>query len=193
METLVKLSCTLAHGNAFLERGMGLTKRVVDGKESLSDTSVKAKKILTSVIKRYRGAPNVPITNELMSSVMTAGTRYKKKILKSKEDAVTKAKNDAQEAEATRKRKLEEASTRNWEEKRETLESEIKSCKEFIIAQDAIQAIAMEKGLKLKDVEAVKFSMRTVKFAVEASERRSKTLSLILEELVDHTGRKPRK
>ena len=51
----------------------------------------------------------------------------------------------------------------------------------------------MEKGLKLKDEEAVKFSMRTVKFAVEASERRSKTLSLLLEELVDHTGRKPRK
>ena len=46
MELLVKLCCTLSHGNAMLERGMGHTKRIVDGRESVGSTTLKALKVV---------------------------------------------------------------------------------------------------------------------------------------------------
>ena len=50
---LVKLVCIQTHGNAFLERSLGLTKRLVTGRNSLADVSVKALKTVTDVVKRY--------------------------------------------------------------------------------------------------------------------------------------------
>ena len=46
LELLVKLCCTLSHGNAMLERGMGHTKRIVDGRESVGSTTLKALKVV---------------------------------------------------------------------------------------------------------------------------------------------------
>ena len=49
LELLVKLCCTLSHGNAMLERGMGHTKRIVDGRESMGSTTLKALKVVGQV------------------------------------------------------------------------------------------------------------------------------------------------
>ena len=49
LELLVKLCCTLSHGNAMLERGMGHTKRIVDGRESVGGTTLKALKVVGQV------------------------------------------------------------------------------------------------------------------------------------------------
>ena len=49
LELLVKLCCTLSHGNAMLERGMGQTKRTVDGRESMGSTTLKALKVVGQV------------------------------------------------------------------------------------------------------------------------------------------------
>ena len=49
LELLVKLCCTLSHGNAMLERGMGHTKRIVDGRESMGGTTLKALKVVGQV------------------------------------------------------------------------------------------------------------------------------------------------
>ena len=49
LELLVKLCCTLSHGNAMLERGMGHTKRIVDGRESMGITTLKALKVVSQV------------------------------------------------------------------------------------------------------------------------------------------------
>ena len=49
LELLVKLCCTLSHGNAMLERGMGHTKRIVNGRESVGGTTLKALKVVGQV------------------------------------------------------------------------------------------------------------------------------------------------
>ena len=49
LERLVKLCCTLSHGNAMLERGMGHTKRIVDGRQSMGCTALKALKVVGQV------------------------------------------------------------------------------------------------------------------------------------------------
>ena len=114
LELLVKLCCTLAHSNAFLERGMGLTKRVVDGRSSLSDTSVKANKVVKQMILQYGGVLKVPITSEMLQYVRLASQRYTRELNELKEAAKRKAKDDEEIAEANQKRKLEDESKKVW-------------------------------------------------------------------------------
>ena len=60
LELLVKLTYTLAHGNAFIKRGMGITKRLVTSRTCLSDISVKAQKMVKQIIDHYGGVTRVP-------------------------------------------------------------------------------------------------------------------------------------
>ena len=45
------LCCTISHGNAFLERGMRVTKRVMEGRNSMSDLGVKAAKVVREEVR----------------------------------------------------------------------------------------------------------------------------------------------
>ena len=164
---LVKLSCTLAHSNAFLERGMGLTKRVVDGRSSLSDTSVKAVKVVKQMILQVGGVTKVPITTEMLQYVRLANQRYTREREEVKEAAKKKAKVAEEEAEAAHKRKLEEESKKVWQEKKETLDKEIKSSLDFISSQK-IRKTWMDKALKMTNPATMKTAMMTAKFAAEA-------------------------
>lgn len=193
LEKLVKLSCTLTHGNAHLERGMGMTKRVVDGRSSLSHTSVKAQKTVKQVITRYGGVTKVPITSELLNYVRGASRDYRAQIEKEKEELRKKAKTAAEEAESTAKRKQEEESRKDWHEKKEALECVIKSCKDYISEQEAIRRSATEKALKLTDASAMKTSLLTAKFATEAAEAKAIVLNEKQGELAQLMGKKPRK
>ena len=193
LEKLVKLSCTLTHGNAHLERGMGMTKRVVDGRSSLSHTSVKAQKTVKQVITRYGGVTKVPITSELLNYVRGASRDYRAQIEKEKEELRKKAKTAAEEAESTAKRKQEEESRKDWQEKKEALECVIKSCKDYISDQEAIRRSATEKALKLTDASAMKTSLLTAKFATEAAEAKAIVLNEKQAELAQLMGKKPQK
>ena len=104
LQRLVKLTCFQAHGNAFMERSLGLTKRIVDGRSSLNDVSVKAQKVVMGAIKRYGGPDKVPITTNLMNSVKYAAMREREEAKKAKEDQEKKEKERVAEEEATRKR-----------------------------------------------------------------------------------------
>ena len=192
LELLVKLCCSLAHGNAFLERGMGLTKRVVDGRSTLSDTSVKATKVVKQMILRYGGVLKVPITYDLLNYVRGASRRYEEETRKEKDEAAKK-KNDAEaEAESVKKSKLEEADMKTWQEKKDGLVEEIKASKEFIAAQEVIRNNAMEKALRLTNPAAMKASMLTAKFAGDTAEKKSKELNQKQADLASHMGKKPR-
>ena len=57
----------------------------------------------------------------------------------------------------------------NWTEKRDTLENQIKACKEFLASQEVIQKKAMERGLILTKPGDIKAAMRTADFARQAA------------------------
>ena len=118
LELLVKLTCTLAHGNAFLERGMGVTKRVVTGRTSLSDVSVKAQKMVKQMIDHYGGVTEVPITSEMMQCVREARSKYREALEKEKKEAAKSEKEKEETIQAAEKRKAEAESKKAWEEKK---------------------------------------------------------------------------
>ena len=192
LELLVKLTCTLAHGNAFLERGMGVTKRVVTGRTSLSDVSVKAQKMVKQMIDHYGGVTEVPITSEMMQYVREARSKYREALEKEKKEAAKSEKEKEETVQAAAKRKIEAESKKAWEEKKVDLEQEIATSKEYISKQESSRRDATEKALKLTDPAQMKMLMMTAKFASEGAEKRAKILNEKQAELAKHMGKKRR-
>ena len=192
LELLVKYCCTLAHGNAFLERGMGLTKRVVQGRSSLSDRSVKAQKVVKQMIIQYGGVIKVPITSEMLNYVRKARSIAYDEKQKEKKEAEKKSKDAAEQAEISRKRKEDDENKKVWQEKKQDLEENILSSQLFISKQETIRKEAMEKALKQTTPGNMKTYMHTAKFAAEAADTRMKLLNEKQAELSKHMGKKPR-
>ena len=177
LESLVKLTCIQTHGNAFMERGLGLTKRIVDGRSSMNDVSVKAQKVVMGAVKRYGGPDKVPITTSLMNSVKYAAMKEREEAKKAKEDKEKKEKERISEEDARKRKRENDEIKRTWVEKRDTLENQIKACKEFIDSQGVIQGKAMERGLVLTKPGDIKAAMRTADFARQAAVEKGVVLS----------------
>ena len=52
---LVKMTLTLPHGQAGVDSGFSNTKSIVEGRESLNHTSVKAQKLVQCALRGKRG------------------------------------------------------------------------------------------------------------------------------------------
>ena len=115
LERLVKACCTVSNSQGFVERGFSVTKRVVEDRESLSDESVRAQKLITAVIKSARGTDKVSITTSMMNDVKYASSR-KKEVDRQEKERKRRADEDSVcEAEAKKKDAAAEEKL-NWEE-----------------------------------------------------------------------------
>jgi hypothetical protein len=193
LERLVKLSCTISHGNAFLERGMSTTKRVVSGRNSLAEVGVKAQKVVKEVIRRHGGVTGVPITREVMASVSRASFRYRDELKKATEAEKEAERESAAEKEASKKRKAEEEDLRSWKDKKIELEEKTKASRKFIEGQERVEKEAMEKSLSLKSAAAMRTSVMAADMARQSIVKEGKKLATLQEQLVLHVGKKPRK
>ena len=106
---------------------------------------------------------------------------------------VGKVKDAEEAAEAAHKRMLEEESKEVWQEKKETLDNEIKLRIDFISSQEKIRKTWMDKALQMTNPATMKTAMMTAKFAAEAAESRAKDLNEKQVELAQLMGKKPRK
>ena len=79
------------------------------------------------------------------------------------------------------------------QEKKETLNKEIKSSLDFISGQEKIRKTWMDKALKMTNPATMKTAMKTAMFAAEAAESRAKDLNEKQVELAQLMGKKPRK
>ena len=75
---LIKILCSLSHGNGAIERGFAVTKSLVHARESLSHESVKGQKTVKEAISVYGGVENVPISANLLNSVKSAALSKKR-------------------------------------------------------------------------------------------------------------------
>merc|ERR1712032_1782696 len=73
---LAKMTLSLPHGQAGVESGFSNTKSVVEGRESLNHTSVKAQKLVQCALRGKGGAQHVPITTSMMNAVRGANAKY---------------------------------------------------------------------------------------------------------------------
>ena len=80
----------------------------------------------------------------------------------------------------------------NWTEKRDTLENQIKACKEFLASQEVIQKKAMERGLILTKPGDIKAAMRTADFARQAAVDKGFLLSELQDKIKHHMSKRPK-
>ena len=193
LATLVKLCCTIAHGNAFVERSFSITKQVVEGRNSLADESVKATKTLRQVIAKHGGASKVPVTRDLLAHVSKARQAYREELKRKKDEEEKVAKTAAEEAEESRKRKADEANMVGWTGKKIAIEEKITASKSYLKSQQRVQGESMEKALKLKNANNIKTSMMAANMARKDIEREQVKLTRLQEQLVVIVGKKPKK
>ena len=192
LDTLMKLCCTIAHGNAFLERGMSTTKQVVEGRSSLSEVALKATKTVRQVILRQGGVTRVPITKELLKVVAKSESKYREELKQKKEEESKAAKKSTEEAESTRKRKAEEATLLKWTQKKIELENKIKAAKEYLKSQEAVQKEAMDRARNLKSMANIQTSMTAAEMARKNIQMETAKVGKLQDELVTHVGKKPK-
>ena len=193
LENLVKMCCSLSHGNAFLERGMSITKNIVDGRHSMSDVVVKSTKVVKEVIKRYGGVTEVPITKEVQMAVSKSWSKYNDELKKKEEDLAKAAEETAEEREALRKRKAVEEELNSWKERKMNLEETIKVSQNFIISQERVSKEAMERTMSLKKADEMKTSLMAADMARTTIVAEQKKMLKMQQDLVGLVGKKPKK
>ena len=72
LKKLIKLCCSMSHGQAGVERGFSETKRIVADRSSLSDIGVKGLKTVREAVRNCGGAENVPLNFTLLNNVKKA-------------------------------------------------------------------------------------------------------------------------
>ena len=76
LQKLVKIACSLAHSNAFVERGFSTTKMILNERQSLKSSTVMALKIIREEVMRVHGTENVTITHELLVNCRKSRAAY---------------------------------------------------------------------------------------------------------------------
>ena len=191
MIRLIKICCSLSHGNAAVERGFSITKRLVADRGSLTEESVKGQKTVKESLKNHGGAHNVPLEPALINSVKCAAMNRKKKEQeekKRKEDE----KREAEEADEAAQRREDEADKKlKWEEKKEKIEKDIKLAKATQKSQDNILESSMDRAMELQSELGRKTAMKTAETAKEAINNLREELEYLNKKLVKHLGKKP--
>ena len=118
---LIKILCSLSHGNGAIERGFTITKQLVQGRVSLNDTSVKGQKTVKEAIQAFGGAHNVPITANLLNSIKCAAMDKKKEDREAKRKEDTAALEKAEVAEAALRKEEKAANSQKWEDKKKQI------------------------------------------------------------------------
>ena len=172
---------------------MSTTKQVVEGRSSLSNSSVKATKTLRQVIARHGGAAKVPVTRDLLAYVAKSKQKYVEELNKKKEEEAKTVKTAAKEAEENRKRKADEANMVSWTGKKIELEHKIKASQDYLKSQQRVQSDAMEKGLNLKNSNNMKISMMVANLARKNINKEHTKLTRLHEKMVVLISKKPKK
>ena len=115
---LVKMTLSLPHGQAGVESGFSNTKSIVEGRESLNHTSVKAQKLVQCALRGKGVAQHVLITTSIMNAVRGANAKYLQELEEKKKKR--KAQEEAEAAAESKKKKDKiDLAMKTWGEKKE--------------------------------------------------------------------------
>ena len=189
---LIKLTLSLPHGQAGVESGFSATKSIVDGRESLTATSVKAQRMTQSVVRRAGGAHNVLITTPMLNSVKGACAEYRKDL----EEENLKKRKAVEEAEAAAqlKKKKEdfEAEKKTWQEKRDDVKNQIKGVEVQIEWANKEQQAAISRGVKATDVQVKNNCFKQAGDCQSRIKEKTEELSQLQMKLAKLMEKKPR-
>lgn len=189
---LVKLSCTLSHGQAAVESGFSNTKYVVEGRNQLSDESVKGQKLIIGAVRAAGGAHLIPVTSGMLSAVKFA---HAKKVEDDRKENELKrmAEDDAVAEKEAKKKKLEEDEVKKgWEAKKKTLEDKLKIVAESIKHQNDSMKAAFSRGGRIKDSRVKDSCFGTIENCQAIIQAKMEEQKILLTNLAKLMAKKPK-
>ena len=155
LRKMIIIFCTIPHSNAFLERGFSDTKRIVEGRETLSEDSLASQKMCLDVIRNSGGVGKIIIEPGLIVAVQGAHQNRNLEIIrKNRAHEAAKAK-EKREVARIEKKKFEEENS-SWVELKKVKKIKINELKLTLEGQNA----ALEKALN--DIEKVKNNVKRI-------------------------------
>jgi hypothetical protein len=190
---LVKLCCTLSHGQAAVESGFSNTKYIVDGRGQLSDESVRGQKLVVGAVRAAGGAHLVPVTTGMLSAVKNAHSKQVEDVKKEKEKK-RKAAEDSEVEQQVKKKKLEEdEAKKGWETKKKDLDDRLKVVDEDIKAQNDMMKAALSRGARIKDARVKESCFGTIQTCQETIQNKMDEQKALMNNLSKLMAKKPKK
>jgi hypothetical protein len=145
LTAVVKMTLSLSHGQADVERGFSINKQVLDDRTTLSERVLCATRTVRKVINRYGSIMNIPITPSLLSACRSSHRKYT--------DALENEKAKTANQSVLGKRKLPLEDERDHITQTENIEWEQKQHQaEKLICEGTERITAALKAGKMTDV-----------------------------------------
>ena len=189
---LVKMTLVLAHSQGWVERGFNISKMFANDRESLSVQSIKALKMVFGEIRRQGGADKVYISNQMLNSVKMSGRDAKEAASKEKERKEREAATEVIEKELERKRKKEADAKKDWEARKDQLETDLRGVQAYMDRRQTFIEEILSKVARISDPYKMKDYMTSVRLASEEKQSVSVKERLIQEQLRAHIGKRRR-
>ena len=167
LKKLVKMTLVLAHSQGWVERGFNISKMFANDRESLSIQSMKALKMVFGEIRRQGGADKVYISKQMLNSVKMSGRDAKEAARKERERIEHEAATEAIEQDIERKRKREAEAKKDWEARKEELETELKGVQGYMDRKQCFIDEVLSKVARISDPYKMKDYMTSVRLANE--------------------------
>ena len=173
------LVLALATSNCSVERGFSVTKRLLQGRESMSLASVYGQKVTKDAIHFHGGSANVNITPSLLAAHFKAQSNYSKRV-ESEQKEKRKRELDLQAAaEASQRRAEERERKAKFDDKKTKLEAEEKQMNDSLKADEALYDGMMDRALKTTDPEQKNSALATANHLRETIKRKQADLTSV--------------
>lgn len=77
LAVVIKMALSLSHGQADIERGFSINKKILDDHTSLGEKTLSATRTVKEVIQQYGSIRNIPMTTSLFAAYRGAHKVYK--------------------------------------------------------------------------------------------------------------------
>jgi hypothetical protein len=187
---LVKMCCILAHSQAWVERGFNISKMFASDRESLNVHSMKALKTVHGEIKRQGGAEKVIINPTILHQVKMAARDARAAMEMDRKKKEDENATEALEKEIAKKRKAEEKSKKEWGDKKEELEAELRGIQTYIDSRTKFIKDQMSKQAKCIDPYKMKDLATSIRLATDDKETKAVKERQVQEMLRIHMGKR---
>ena len=189
---LIKMICTLSHGQSMIERGFSDTKKLSSHRELLGEESVKGQKTTKDAIRTSGGTCNVSLTAGFLNAVKGAHAKKVRDDLENeKKKAEEKKTAEAAERERLMREELAEAH-RGWEEKRLKMEADLKLAMETEQNHDKVLKDSLDRAMKVKNTVSKDAAMVVAKTAQFEMANVREQIDYLNKKLKKHMLKKPK-
>ena len=189
---LIKMICTMSHGQAMVERGFSDIKPLASHREALCEESVKGQKFTKDATRACGGSHKVPLTAGLLNSVKGAHA----KMMRDNQENARREEEEKQAAEIAEEERMRreevDQAKKAWEEKRKLMEADLKRAMEVEKNHDKVLKDSLERAMRVKSALSKDAAMIVARTAQTEMTNVREEIYYLNKKLKKHMLKKPK-